>query len=107
MLSAFAQSKPSHFHENKKNPGERSHTTLINASPWETDSSMSSKNVNKQPNAKEHKALMGRTSNMHGEPMHVLSRFHHCFGNRRMRVHRAAQFFRGRFQLHGHAGFGD
>lgn len=39
--------------------------------------------------------------------MNAFGGFHYGFGNCRVRMHRVAQLFRGRFQLHGHAGFSD
>ena len=45
--------------------------------------------------------------NVYRQIVNAFGSFHHGFGDRRVRVHRAAQFVGGRFELHGHACFGD
>ena len=44
---------------------------------------------------------------MYCEIVNTFSRFHHCFGNRRVRVHRATQFIGSRLELHRHTRFGN
>src|SRR5215213_2795588 len=44
---------------------------------------------------------------MYREIVHALGSFHHCLGDRRVRVHRSSELVCGRFELHRYARFGD